>query len=101
MAAKSRGGWRNVRPLRQSWTRERERREMATENKFKRGDRVRLVGRDETMTVMHVEDTEAGIYYVTCFSREDGGAVTFYSDQLSLVETFDCLGRSVKAGGRR
>lgn len=72
---------------------------MATEYKFKRGDKVRLVGRDEAMTVIHVEETEADIYYVTCFSREDGGAVTFYSDQLSLVETFDCTGRSVKAGG--
>lgn len=74
---------------------------MATEHKFKRGDRVRLVGCSEVMTVMHVEDTEAYIYYVTCFSRENGGAVTFYSDQLSLVETFGCLGRSVKVGGRQ
>lgn len=72
---------------------------MATEYKFKKGDMVRLVGRDEAMTVLHVEETEAGISYVTCFSREDVGEVTFYSDQLSLVETNDCLGRPAKEGG--
>ena len=72
---------------------------MANEYKFKRGDKVRLVGRDEAMPVMHVEETEAGISYVTCFSREDGGEVTFHSDQLSLVDPYEFIGQSVKEGG--
>lgn len=55
-------------------------------NKFKRGDVVRLIGHEEPMTVCHVEETEANIYYVSCFSREYGGICSFYSDQLELVK---------------
>lgn len=44
---------------------------MAAEYKFKRGDRVRLAGHEETMTVMYTR------------------------------ETFDCLGRSIKVGDRQ
>lgn len=55
-------------------------------NKFKRGDAVRLIGHEEAMTVCHVEETEANIYYVSCFSREYGGICSFYSDQLELVK---------------
>lgn len=72
---------------------------MDTEHKFKRGDMVRLVGRDDAMTVVHVEETEAGISYVTCFSREDGGEGTFHSDQLSLVGPYEFMGQSVEEGG--
>ena len=71
---------------------------MATEYKFKKGDMVRLVGRDEAMTVLHVEETEAGISYVTCFSREDGGDVTFHSDQLSLVDPNEFIGQDLNGG---
>ena len=71
---------------------------MATEYKFKKGDMVRLVGRDEAMTVLHVEETEAGISYVTCFSREDGGDVTFHSDQLSLVDPYEFIGQDLNGG---
>ena len=71
---------------------------MATEYKFKKGDMVRLVGRDEAMTVLHVEETEAGISYVTCFSREDGGDVTFHSDQLSLVDPYEFIGQALNGG---
>ena len=54
--------------------------------KFKRGDVVRLIGHKEPMTVCHMEETEANFYYVSCFSREEGGVCTFYSDQLRLVK---------------
>ena len=71
---------------------------MATEYKFKRGDMVRLVGRDDAMTVLHVEETEAGISYITCFSREDGGEVTFHSDQLSIVDPYEFMGQTLNGG---
>lgn len=35
---------------------------MATERKFKRGAKARLAGRDESMAVMHIEDTEVDIF---------------------------------------
>ena len=54
--------------------------------KFNKGDVVRLIGHEEPMTVCHVEDTEANFYYVSCFSRDEGGVCTFHSDQLELVK---------------